>query len=165
GPRVGFNYALTSDNRNVARGYWARVHDQPGVVTTTGSPNVGQRDLYDVDLDGSFETVFVTPASATVIANRSIDPDLHQPYVQEWGAGFSRQLPGTSAVNVDVTRRRFTDRPTLVETNGRFEGGAFTGYQNEAFNEIYVATNNRWNTPVYTSLELSFTRQTPRIQA
>ena len=165
GPRAGVNYGLTRDNRNVVRAHWARVHDQPGVVTTTGSPNVGQQDLYDLDLDGTFETVFVTPPSSSAIANRTIDPDLHQPYVREWGAGFSRQFPGSTAVHVDVARRRFTDRPTLIEINGRFEGQVFAGYQDEAFNEIYMATNNRWNTPVYTSFELSATRQTARVQA
>ncbi len=165
GPRAGINYSLTGDHRNVARAYWARVHDQPGIVTTTGSPNLGQRDLYDLDLDGTFETTLVTPPSTAAIANRTIDPDLHQPYVQEWGAGFSRQFPGTAAVHVDVARRRFTHRPGLVELNGRFEGGVFTGYLDEDFNEIYMATNNRWNTPVYTSLELSATKQTARVQA
>jgi hypothetical protein len=165
GPRFGVNYALTGDSRNVARGYWARVHDQPGLVTTTGNPSVGQRDLYDVDLDGTFETVFVTPPTTAAIANRNIDPELHQPFVQEWGAGFSRQLAGSVTANVDVARRRFTHRPTLVETNGRYEGRVFTGYIDEAFNEIYTATNNRWNTPVYSSLEFSVTKRTARVQA
>lgn len=164
GPRLGVNYVLTSDTRNVARAHWARVHDQPGVVTTTGNPNLGQRDLYDLDLDGTFETVFVTPPSTSVLATRTVDPDLHQPYVQEWGAGFSRQFRGSAAVHVDFARRRFTDRPTLLEINGRYDGGAFVGYQDEAFNEIHMATNNRWNTPVYSSLELSATKQTARVQ-
>jgi hypothetical protein len=165
GPRLGINYALTADSRNVARGHWARVHDQPGLVTTTGTPSLGQRDLYDLDLDGTFETIFVTPPTAGTIANRTIDPDLHQPYVQEWGAGFSRQFAGGVAVNVDAARRRFVDRPTLVETNGRYDGRVFAGYENEAFNEIFVAANNSWNTPVFTSLELSATKRTARVQA
>jgi Carboxypeptidase regulatory-like domain/TonB dependent receptor-like, beta-barrel/TonB-dependent Receptor Plug Domain len=164
GPRAGANYALTADSRTVARGYWARVHDQPGLVTSTGTPNLGQRDLYDLDLDGTFETVFLTPATTGAIVNRTIDPDLHQPYVQEWGAGLSRQIAGGVTANVDVARRRFVDRPTLVETNARFDGRTFTGYTNEAFNEIYQATNNRWNTPVFTSLELSTTKRTARVQ-
>jgi hypothetical protein len=41
----------------------------------------------------------------------------------------------------------------------------FTGYINEAFNEIYTATNNKWNTPVYRSLEFSLTKRTSRVQA
>ncbi len=165
GPRFGINYMLSSDGRNVARGYWARIHDQPGIVTTTGTPGVGQRDFYDVNLDGTFETEFLTPPTTGTIANRTIDPDLHQPYVQEWGAGYSRQFSGGMTAGIDVARRRFTHRPTLVETNQRFDGRVFAGYENESFNDIFMATNNRWNTPVYSSLELSLTRRTPRVQA
>jgi len=164
GPRIGINYAVTSDSRNVARGHWARVHDQPGLVTMTGTPNLGQRDLYDLDLDGNFETVFVTPPTTGAIVNRTIDPSLHQPYVQEAGGGFSRQFAGSLAVNVDVAHRRFVDRPTLVEVNGKYDGQVFAGYRDEAFNEIYEATNNTWNTPVYSSLELSLTKRTRRVQ-
>jgi hypothetical protein len=65
---------------------------------------------------------------------------------------------------VDVARRRFVDRPTMVETNGLYDGRVFTGYKNEAFNDIYQATNNRWNTPVYSSLELSATKRTARVE-
>ena len=165
GPRAGVNYAVTRDGRNLTRGHWARVHDQPGIVTTTGTPTVGQRDLYDLNLDGTFETVFVTPATTGAIVNRTIDPDLHQPYVQEWGAGYSRQLPRGLTANVDVAHRRFVDRPTLVEVNGKYDGRAFSGYINEAQNEIYMAANNRWNTPVYGSLELSLTRRSARMHA
>ncbi len=165
GPRFGVNYGMTADGRNVARAHWVRVHGQPGLVTTTGNPTVGQRDLYDLDLDGTFETVFVVPSSAAAIPNRAIDPDLHQPYVQEWGAGLSRQFKGSVAVNVDFVNRRFVDRPTLVESNARYEAGVFTGYADERFNDFLVATNNRWNTPVYSSLDLSVTKQTARVQA
>jgi hypothetical protein len=164
GPRFGANYVATADSRNVARAHWARVHDQPGIVTTTGTPSVGQRDFYDLDLDGTFETVFVTPPSSGTIVNRTIDPDLHQPYVQEWGAGFSRQLTGGVTANVDVAHRRFVDRTTLVEVNGKYAGNVFVGYLNESLNEIYTAANNEWNTPVYSSLELSLTKRTARVQ-
>ena len=165
GPRLSVNYAFGADGRAVARAHWARVHDQPGLVTSTGTPSLGQRDSYDLDLDGSFETVFVTPPTTGAIVNRTIDPRLHQPYVQEWGGGFSRQIAGGVAANVDLFHRRFVDRPTLVETNGLYNGRVFAGYKNEAFNEIYQAANNRWNTPVYTSLELSASKRTARVQA
>ncbi len=164
GPRLGINYGLTADSRTVARAHWARVHDQPGLTTSTGNPSVGQRDLYDFDGDGTFKTVFVTPPTTGAIVNRTIDPGLHQPYVQEWGGGVSRQFAGGIVANLDVTRRRFVDRPSMVETNGLYEGRVFAGYQNEAFNEIYQATNNRWNTPVYSSLELSATKRTVRVE-
>ena len=37
------------------------------------------------------------------------------------------------------------------------DGKVFAGYLDEAFNQVYQATNNRWNWPVYSSLELSLT--------
>ena len=165
GPRFGINYALTADASSVARAHWVRVHDQAGIVTTTGNPSVGQRDLYDLDLDGTFETVFVTPPTFAAITNRTIDPGLHQPSANEWGIGYSKQLPGSVSANVDFIHRRFVDRPTLVEINGKYSGNVFVGYTDEASNEIYTATNNKWNTPVYSSLDVSITKRTNRMQA
>jgi hypothetical protein len=165
GPRLGVNYALTAEAKQVVRAHWVRVHDQAGLVTNVGSTTIGQQDLYDLDLNGTFETTFVTPPTLVITPNRVIDPDLHQPFVNEAGAGYGAQLPGGVSVGVDVVQRRYRDRPTLVETNGRYNGHVFAGYIDETFNEIFRATNNRWNTPVYRSLELSLTRRAARLQA
>ena len=165
GPRLGVNYALTADGRQVARGHWVRVHDQPGIVTTVGSLSVGQQDLYDLDLNGTFETVFVTPATFGLTANRIVDADFHQPFVDEAGAGYAIQLPGGVSTGVDFVQRHYRHRPTSVETNGVYDGNVFTGYADEAFNEIFLATNNQWNSPVYRSLELTVTKRSARVQA
>jgi hypothetical protein len=164
GPRFGLNYAITADTRNVARAHWVRVHDQPQGGLSVGTSRIGQRDTFDLDLDGTFETVLVTPPTFAIAPNRSIDPDYHQPYIDEWGLGYSRQFAGQASVGVDVLHRDFRDRIGALETNGRYEGQTFVGYANEAFNEMFQTTNNRWNWPVYTSLELSFTKRTTRIQ-
>jgi hypothetical protein len=165
GPRFGLNYALTADGRSVLRAHWVRVHDQPATMApSVGATALGQRDLYDLNLDGTFETVFVTPPTFAVTAGRTLDPDLHQPFAQEWGTGFTRQLGGSVSVGIDLLHREFRDRPGLVETNGRYEGQVFRGYVDEAFNETYRVTNNTWNWPVYTSLELTATKRTARLQ-
>jgi hypothetical protein len=165
GPRLGVNYSITADARNVARAHWVRVHDRPTqVATSVGSAALGQRDLYDTNLDGTFETVLVTPSTFAVTAGRTFDPDLHVPFVDEWGAGYTRQLEGRLTVGVDLVHRHYRDRPTLVDVNSRYEGGRFAGYHNEAFNATYLVTNNRWNTPVYTSAELSVTKRTAHVQ-
>jgi hypothetical protein len=165
GPRLGVNVAMTADARNVARAHWVRVHDRPTqVATSVGSATLGQRDLYDNNLDGTFETVLVTPPTFAVTGGRAFDPDLHVPFVDEWGTGYSRQFDGRLTVGVDVVRRNYRDRPTLVDVNSRYEGGRFVGYRNEAFNATYLVTNNHWNTPVYTSAELSVTKRTARVQ-
>jgi hypothetical protein len=164
GPRFGLNYAITGDARNVARAYWVRVHDQPQGGLSVGTSLAGRTDTYDMDLNGTFETSFVTPATFAITPNRSIDPDFHQPFVNEWGLGFSRQLAGQTSIGVDVVRREFRDRIAAIETNGRYVGRTFVGYANEAFNNTFRVTNNRWNRPVYTALELSLTRRTARMQ-
>lgn len=165
GPRFGLNYALTDGTRNIVKAHWVRVHDQPAQTgTSVGTSAVSQRDLFDLNLDGTFETVLATPATFAVTPARSIDPDFHQPYVQEWGVGYAKQLQSQLTAGVEVVHRDFRDRSTLVETNSRYNGTAFAGFIDEAFNQVYQATNNRWNWPAYTSLELSLTKQTPRLQ-
>ncbi len=165
GPRFGLNYALTRDSRDVVKAHWVRVHDQPNTTgASVGSVTVGQRDLYDLDLDGTFETTFVAPATAAVTPGRTIDSDFHQPFIDEWGFGYAKQLPGAMTAALDLVRRSFRDRPTLLETNGRYDGNVFAGYVDEEFNEIYRATNNQWNWPIYTSLEMSVTKRTARLQ-
>jgi hypothetical protein len=164
GPRIGINYAITNDAKSVARAHWVRVGDQPGIVATHGSVTLGTHDVYDLNLDGTFETAFFTPPTFAAAANQSIDPDLHQPSVNEWGAGYDKQLAGGVTAGVDYVHRRYEDRPTQIETNGVYNGSAFVGYQNQAFNQIYVGTNNRWNTPVYNSLDFSLTKRTSRLQ-
>lgn len=165
GPRFGVNYALTSDVSNIVRGHWVRVHDQPiSTGTSVGASAPGRRDLYDLDLDGTFETVFVTPATLALTAARSIDPELHAPSVREWGLGYSRQFRGALTVGADFVHRDFTDLPTLVETNGQYAGRVFTGYRDEAFNALHQLTNNSWNWPVYSSLDLSVTKRASWIQ-
>jgi hypothetical protein len=164
GPRIGVNYAITADAKNVIRAHWVRVGDQPGVVATHGSVTLGTHDLYDLNLDGTFETEFFTPPTFAATANQSIDPDLHQPSVNEWGAGYDKQLAGGVTAGVDYVHRRYEDRPTQIETNGLYDGNVFVGYKNPAFNQIYLGTNNQWNTPVYESLELSLTKRISRLQ-
>ena len=165
GPRAGVNYAVTRDTRNVVRAHWARIHDRPSQVAgSVGSTTLGQRDLYDADLNGTFETVLVTPSTFVVTRGRTIDSNLHVPFIDEWGSGYTRQLAGRVSVGVDLVHREYKDRPALVETNGRYDGNVFLGYADETFNETYLVTNNRWNRPVYTSLELSLTKRSSRVQ-
>jgi hypothetical protein len=165
GPRFGVNYLVTSDGKSVARAHWVRVHDVPTRMTTgVGTATLTQRDLYDLDLNGTFETTFVTPATVALTPNRTIDPDLHQPFIDEWGAGFTRQFRGNTTVGVAFVDRHYLDRPTYVETNGRYNGNVFIGYADESVNEIYKITNNSYNWPVYRSLEFSATKRTARVQ-
>jgi hypothetical protein len=166
GPRFGATYQLTADSKNVVRGSWGRVHEAPiGLrVGAAGTNRAGARDLYDLDLDGVFETEFVTPASTILSTNREIDPNRRQPFVDEWLVGYRRQFAGQLSLDVSVIQRRYKHRPALVESNGIYDGNVFSGYRNEAFNDIFLVTSNSWNWPVYSGFELTAAKQTRTLQ-
>ena len=164
-PRLGVTYALTANHRSTIRATFARLHE----VMAEGSASVGAtaagfRDLYDPNRDGSFSTIFTTPGSSAVAADRVVDPDYHQPYVNETSVGYRRQLPSRVSFDVTYVYRETKDRPVLIDTNGLYADGVFQGFKNQNFNQIYLVTNNRWNWLVYHGLDLSVARQGGRVQ-
>ncbi|HYN07302.1 MAG TPA: TonB-dependent receptor [Vicinamibacterales bacterium] len=167
GPRLGINYMLTSDQRNAVRASFMRAHDAPSInqtLFTAGTNTLGFRELYDLDRNGDFETVFPTPASTALNPSRIFDPDYHQPFVDEWTVGYRRQLPGQATLDVGFIHRDYRDRPALVEQNAIYEGSVFKGYRNENQNDIFLLTTNRWNSPIYKALEILASKQTDRFQ-
>ena len=174
GPRLGVNYVLTSDQRNAVRASFMRQHESPVLNALSasgagsqggGAQTVGFRDLYDMDRDGLFEAVFPTPAASLLNPTRIIDPAYHQPFVDEWAVGYRRQFPGQVSVDVGFLHRDYQDRTALVEENAIYNGNVFVGYRDEALNEIFLVTPNRWNWPVYEALEIIGTKNTSRFQA
>ncbi|MBI2833702.1 MAG: TonB-dependent receptor [Acidobacteria bacterium] len=171
GPRFGATYVLTEDRKNVAQFSWGRVHDlvlmggfESFGVPERSSATAGFRDLYDLNLDGIFETTFVTPGGSGLRLDREIDPDYHQPYMNEWTVGYRRQLPKQVSVDVSFVRRDYRDRKALVETNGIYDGGVFRGYKDESLNDVFLITNNIWNWYVYSGLDVVVAKRTDRIQ-
>jgi hypothetical protein len=174
GPRFGVNYLLTKDQRNAIRGSYMRVGEAPSINALSasgagtqgaGAQTIGFRDLYDLNLDGTFETTFVTPPASPVSPTRVLDADYHQPYVEEWAAGYRRQFSGQVSADIGFINRQYKDRTALVEQNAIYAGNVFQGYSNPAVNEIFLVTNNEWNWPVYRALEAVVTKQTRRFQA
>ena len=166
GPRLGVNYMLTRDGRRSIRASWTHVPELLAQTTQSAGTNVsGFRDLYDTDLNGTFETTFVTPGVSAQSTDRVLDDARHQPYTNEWTVGYRQQFPGRVSIDTSLVRRAFRDRTALVEINGIYEANVFTGYRDESFNDILKVTNNEWNWPVYTFLEFMVTKQTERLQA
>ena len=155
GPRLGATYALDAARHNIVRASWTRMHEQPYAFSVpTGANNVvGSRTLYDVNLDGTFETEFVSPPRTTVSLNQ-VDPDKHMHFADEWIVGYRRQFPGQLTLDTSFVRRNWKDRPAFVDINGIYDGGVFSGYRDPTANAIYRITNNTWNwlcTPVSSS--------------
>ncbi len=165
GPRLGVNYMLTEDARNGVRASFMRMHDAANINSQrAGSTTFGWRDEYDIDLDGNFETVLVTPGSSQVGLNRIYDPAYHQPFVDEWAVGYRHQFPGQASVDVGFIHRDYRDRTAQVETNGIYDGNVFRGYRDETQNEIHLVTSNEWNHPVWNAFEIIGSKRTDSIE-
>jgi hypothetical protein len=166
GPRIGANYALTADSKNLLRASYGRVGDVPNsaYIGSAGTAVAGIRDEYDNDLDGMFEATFLTPGATRVSQNRRIDPDRRWPWVDEMLLGYRRQLPRQLTFDVSVISREYKHRPAQVEVNGIYDGNVFRGYQDVTQNDILLITDNHWNWFVYRGLEVDVTKRTTHLQ-
>ena len=74
GPRIGGNYSITADNKNLVRASFGRVGDVPNAsyIGGAGTSVADISDEYDNDLDGTFESVFVSQGRAGSQNRRSI---------------------------------------------------------------------------------------------
>lgn len=167
GPRFGATYLLTGNGRHVVNGSISRISSKPEnafLPTLGGAVNVGLIDRYDNAGNGTFSTVFTTPAQSRIAANRSIDPDRHQPYTDEFLVSYRTQLPKSISASATFIQRNYKDLGALVDVNVIYENGVFKGYRDPAQNAILNATNNTWNHLVYRGMEFVIAQRTDRSQ-
>jgi hypothetical protein len=167
GPRFGATYAFFEGRTGVVRASWNRIHDavSTGAGTTVGTASAARTDSYDLDLDGTFETVRTTPAVTARTANRVIAvSDFRQPHVDEWSFGYTQQLPGRISIDTNLMHRLYKDRVANVEVNGIYAGNVFQGYRDLDYNDRYEVRSNDYNWPVYTSAAVSVSKETSRVQ-
>src|SRR5262249_13922540 len=143
GPRVGVNYTMSEDGRNIARISWSRVHENPVQNwISPGSSAAGFTDRYDLTGNGKFDTSFVTPASTALNPSLFIDVEhFNQPHADELNLGYRRQFDGELMVDIGLVSRTLKGIAYL-ETNGIYDTGVFRGYRNESLNNIFKITNN-----------------------
>ncbi len=170
GPRLGVTYRLTSDGRTIVRGGVNRIHDAINTfyVFSQGSLRQGTRDEYDLDGDGSFETVFTIPAvieRPPPVPRSNLgyaSPRLRQPFTDEVTLGVSRQLPFKVVADAMFLQRLYKDRMVAIDTNAIYEDGRFLGYHDPTFNQIFEVRNGTDNWFVYRGLELSLHKRFSR---
>jgi hypothetical protein len=162
GPRFGFAYMVTADARNVLRGSAGRVHEQVNgrdpITTFATTSNRFRRDLYDNQGDGVFEQEILTPAATNALNALAFDPELHQPYMDEFVLGFARQFRGQVSVDVSASRRYFKDGYAEKDINGIYPSGPnqpFLGFGLVDPNRglVMQQTNATWSQVVVTNLE------------
>ncbi|MGQ0736127.1 MAG: TonB-dependent receptor domain-containing protein [Acidobacteriota bacterium] len=168
GPRVGFSYLLTTDAKNVLRGTFARVHEQlqggrHGVSSFGGADAAAVRDTYDLDGNGSFETVFDTPARTSTLSAAQFDPGMSQPIIDEYIAGYRRQFPGQISVDVAGIYRKVHNMFAQTDINGFYPDGPnrpFGGFGRVDPNQgiVYRLTNADWHAMHYQALQVTLAK-------
>jgi hypothetical protein len=162
GPRIGFSYMLTGDAKNIIRGSYVRVHEQMmgrDAVTTFGAGGAAeQRNTFDVDGDGVFETERIAPARNASLAPFEFDDDVHQPHVDEFIIGIRKQFPGQWSTDVAFMKRSYQEMYAQLEINGFWPEGPnqpFGGFGRVDPNRglVYQQTNNTWSTLEYKAIE------------
>ena len=162
GPRFGFAFVLTEDNRNVVRGSAGRIHEQVNgrdpITTFATTSNRFRRDIYDDNGDGVFEQEIITPAATNALNEIAFDPDLHQPFIDEYVLGYARQFPGQISLDVSTSRRIFRDGYAEIDINGIYPDGPnqpFRGFGLVDPNRgmIMQQTNATWSEVVVTNIE------------
>jgi hypothetical protein len=92
------SFMPTEDSTNVVRAYVGRVYEQVNGRDpfTTFSPKSRRltREIYDANGESIFEAEIITLAATVAINQLAFDPDLHQPFVDEFAVGFPKQFPG-----------------------------------------------------------------------
>ena len=167
-PRLGFSYLLTADARNVLRGSYVRVHQQlmgtrHPVAAFGGDDAAGLRDEYDVNGDGIFETVILTPPRAATISTQQFDPELHQPLFDEFTLGFRRQFPGQISLDVAGIVKINKQQYAQVDINGIYPSAPFQpfgGFGRVDPNRglLYRLTNNTWSQTNYRAFQMTLAK-------
>lgn len=170
-PRLGFSYLVTKDAKNVLRGSYGRIHEQvtgrDNVTAFGGTSRVSTRDEYDLDGDGRFESVIFAPAVTAQFSSFQFDPDISQPYVDEFILGFRKQFPWQIALDVAGITRKYKKTYALIDINGFYPdrpGQPFQGFGRIDPNRgiLQQQTNNTWSALNYTALEITAAKNLSR---
>lgn len=153
-PRLGGALLLDENANNVVRVSFARVHRQlmggrDSVAAFSGNPTSSSKTIYDVNGDGVYEAEVLTPAVPAAVDSQRFDPDFHQPFVDEFTAGYQRQLPFDISLDVAWTHKTFRDSYAQVDINGFWPeapGQPFGGFGkvDPRSGLIYKLTNRTW---------------------
>ncbi len=165
-PRIGGEYLLTQNGKNVVRASWSKITDitNAAYLGSAGTSTVTTTNSY---YENGVWVPFVTPGSSQITPGKTFDPKRHQGYVREWIIGYRTQLPGETVVDVSYIDREYRDRPAQYDTNQIYtttsSGTVWSGLVNPALNNTYYVTNNKWNWFVYQGIEFTVSKQTSKV--
>lgn len=147
-PRLGFTYDLKGDQQTVIKGHYGRYYE---AMLSDYFGNLDP-DWDDITKQYYYYGEWIT---YDFIPHQYImDPDIKQPYIDQWTIGVDKQLPGNMALGVHYIDRKWKDIIDDVDT--RFETGygpvavinpvtgeTITGYSQlyDPATKVYLETN------------------------
>ena len=150
------------------RASWGRVHDavngrDHATSSRPARSRPSQRDIYDNDLDGVFETVRLSPVVDAAQGGWEFEEGLHQRFTDEYLVGFRKQFPGQIAIDIASVRRVIKDRYAFEDVNGIYPDGPgqpFIGFGrvDPARGILRQLTNNDFNRLEYKAIEITITK-------
>jgi hypothetical protein len=167
GPRLGLSYVLDSEARNVLRGSITRTHQpmtgRDNVTRFLGGGSANRRVLYDMNGDGVFETENFTPATTQTLVQLQMDPNISQPYTDEFILGYRRQFPGQLSIDVAGIHKKVKNLNAMVEINGFWPDAPFQrfgGFGRVDPNRglVYKQTENTWSQLNLTAIDVIVTK-------
>jgi hypothetical protein len=179
-PRIGVAWDVGQEHKTVLRGHYGRYHD--------ALLNAHNTALDTQELPPTIEALVVGP-DQFVELSRSVsalsytsDPDVLQPYFDQWVAGIEHQLPHLTALTVQVIHRTYgnlfgyTDLGSVYEPIQRPDPGidGLVGTSDDGppiamfsktnpGQELYYLTNLSGAYRRYTALQLIGRRQQGRL--
>jgi hypothetical protein len=164
-PRIGVSYLVTEDARNVLRASYGRLYEQVNgrdyIVTFGNTSAVTITDVY-IDKAGASTTV-IRPPTRSLPPSVLFAPDLHQPWLDEFSAGFGHQFSGQYSANFSWTQRTYHDNFGTVDVNGIYPSGPnqpFGGFGLVDPNQgiVLQERNNTWTQVVVNAISATFAK-------
>jgi hypothetical protein len=118
-PRVGLNFKVTGDGKNVVKAHWGRYHPQitTGEFANMIGPNV--KPYYQGTYNfatGEVEDLFLTSSAE----NLSVSSDYHPPRTDQFVIGFERELTAKMGLQVNYVRKWGRDFGAWRDTVGTY---------------------------------------------
>ncbi|MCL4814642.1 MAG: hypothetical protein KJ061_19310, partial [Vicinamibacteraceae bacterium] len=160
-PRLAVAWRISEDGRDVLQAFVGRVSNLIYVQNSlfASGQQAGTRNEYDLNLDGTFETIRETATVEAALApTTQVDPDLGPSHVNDVYVRYTRQLPWRVQADVAYVHRRFKDFQGTVNVNILYRDGLFAGYQDPAYDAINRYSNLTNYTRRYDSVQLSASR-------
>ncbi|HSE41177.1 MAG TPA: TonB-dependent receptor [Acidobacteriota bacterium] len=144
-PRLGFTYQFPWKKATQLRGHYGRYYQ--ALLTPYlhfASPSISKLEgfLFNEDTGGFTDLFFELNAAEQI----RIDPDLKDPYTDQFAIGFDREITPTLGLSASFVYKRSRDFVGTINTGGVFEQIPFTdpvnGQTIMVFNQLNDASEN-----------------------